>query len=151
MCKRCNILKKIDKTVIVETKFIGAWMLIFSALMQAVFLIIGKWDYTVLLGNLLSGVAGIISFFVLGLTIVKAVSSGDAEYAKKFMSASTAGRTFFLFIVALLGVLLPCFNTIATLIPILFPRLGLLIRSFMVKRMDKNSKSGDNGEVDKVE
>ena len=69
MCKRCNILKKIDKTVIVETKFIGAWMLIFSALMQAVFLIIGKWDYTVLLGNLLSGVAGIISFFVLGLTI----------------------------------------------------------------------------------
>ena len=144
-------MKKIDKTVIVETKFIGAWMLIFSTLMQAVFLIIGKWDYTVLLGNLLSGVAGIISFFVLGLTIVKAVSSGDAEYAKKFMSASTAGRTFFLFIVALLGVLLPCFNTIATLIPIIFPRLGLLIRSFMVKRMDKNSKSGDNGEVDKVE
>jgi hypothetical protein len=151
MCKRCNILKKIDKTVIVETKFIGAWMLIFSVLMQAVFLIIGKWDYTVLLGNLLSGVAGIISFFVLGLTIVKAVSSGDAEYAKKFMGASTAGRTFFLFIVALLGVLLPCFNTIATLIPILFPRLGLFIRSFMVKRMDKNSEAGNNGEVDRIE
>ena len=144
-------MKKIDPTVLKETGYIGAMVFIFSLALQSVFLIIGKWDYTVLLGNLLSGVAGIISFFVLGLTIVKAVSSGDAEYAKKFMSASTAGRTFFLFIVALLGVLLPCFNTIATLIPIIFPRLGLLIRSFMVKRMGKNSESGDNGEVDKVE
>jgi len=151
MCKRCNILKKPDKTVIAETKFIGAWVLIFSALMQAVFLVIGKWDYTVLLGNLLSGVAGIFSFFLLGLTIVKAVSSGDTQYAKKLMRASSAGRTFFMFIVALLGALLPCFNLFATLIPILFPRLGLLIRSFMVKRMNNNAEPTASGEVDKVE
>ncbi len=146
-----TVLKKIDKTVIVETKFIGAWVLIFSALMQAVFLIIGKWDYTVLLGNILSGVAGIISFFALGLTIVKAVSSADAVYAKKLMRASSAVRTFFLFIVALLGALLPCFNIWATLIPILFPRLGLVIRSFMVKRMSKNEAGENNGEVSKLD
>ena len=64
-------MKKIDKTVIKETKFVGAWVLIFSALMQSVFLIIKKWDYTVLLGNLLGGLAGLVSFFALGIAIIK--------------------------------------------------------------------------------
>lgn len=128
-------MKKVHSTVIKETKFVGAWVLIFSALMEAVFLIIGKWDYTVLLGNILSAAAGIISFLFLGITIIKAISSGDSAYAKKLMRASQAIRTFFLFGIALLGALLPCFNIWATVIPILFPRLALLIRSFMVKRM----------------
>ena len=47
--------KKIDPTVLKETGYIAAWVLVFSALTQAIFLMIGKWDITVLLGNLLSG------------------------------------------------------------------------------------------------
>lgn len=46
---------KIDATVRRETIYIAVWVGILSLLMEAVFLIIGKWDYTVLLGNLLSG------------------------------------------------------------------------------------------------
>lgn len=155
-------MKKVHDTVIKETKFIGAWVLIFSALMQAVFLIIRKWDYTVLLGNILSAAAGIISFFFLGITIIKAVSSGDPAYAKKLMRASQAIRTLFMFVIALLGALLPCFNIWATVIPILFPRLALLIRSFMVKRMGPydepviegeatENTDSDDGEVDDIE
>ena len=139
-------MKKVHKTVLKETKFVGAWVLIFSALMQAVFLIIQKWDYTVLLGNILSAAAGIISFFFLGITIIKAVSSGDPAYAKKLMRASQAIRTFFLFGIALLGALLPCFNIWATVIPIIFPRLALLIRSFMVKRMGPYDEPVIDGE-----
>ena len=139
-------MKKVHKTVFKETKFVGAWVLIFSALMQAVFLIIQKWDYTVLLGNILSAAAGIISFFFLGITIIKAVSSGDPAYAKKLMRASQAIRTFFLFGIALLGALLPCFNIWATVIPIIFPRLALLIRSFMVKRMGPYDEPVIDGE-----
>jgi hypothetical protein len=114
--------------------------------MQAVFLIIQKWDYTVLLGNILSAAAEIISFFFLGITIIKAVSSGDPAYAKKLMRASQAIRTFFLFGIALLGALLPCFNIWATVIPIIFPRLALLIRSFMVKRMGPYDEPVIDGE-----
>ncbi|MBQ9743703.1 MAG: hypothetical protein IJW19_01105 [Clostridia bacterium] len=128
-------MKKIDKTVLRETKFVAIWVIIFSALMQAVFLIINKWDYTVLLGNLLSGFCGVVSFFVLGLTIIKAISSGDTAYAKKLMRASQALRTLFMLAVCLAGALAPCFNIWATVIPVMFPRLSLLIRSFTVKRM----------------
>ena len=46
-------MKRIDQTVLTETGYIAVWEVIFSVLMQAVFLIAGIWDYTVLLGNLL--------------------------------------------------------------------------------------------------
>ena len=155
-------MKKVHETVLKETKFVGAWVLIFSALMQAVFLIIEKWDYTVLLGNILSAAAGIVSFFFLGITIIKAVSSGDPAYAKKLMKASQAIRMLFMFGIALLGALLPCFNIWATIIPILFPRIALLIRSFMVKRMGPydspviegeatDATTDEDGEVDDIE
>ncbi len=143
-------MKRVHETVLKETKFIGAWVLIFSALTQAVFLIIQKWDYTVLLGNILSAAAGILSFFFLGITIIKAVSSGDPAYAKKLMRASQAIRTFFLFGIALLGALLPCFNIWATVIPIIFPRLALLIRSFMVKRMGPYDEPVIEGESKEI-
>lgn len=50
-------MKKVDKTVLRETGYIALFVILLSVLMQAVFLIIGKWDYTVLLGNLLSAAA----------------------------------------------------------------------------------------------
>lgn len=143
-------MKKIDKTVIKETKFVGAWVLIFSALMQSVFLIIKKWDYTVLLGNLLGGLAGLVSFFALGIAIIKAISSGDTAYAKKVMKAFHLGRTLFLLGAAVLGALLPCFNIWATVIPLLFPRLALLIRSFMVKRMGPADSPVTLGEANEL-
>ena len=47
------MVKKVDAVVMKETRYIAIAVLLCSMLMQAVFLIIGKWDYTVLLGNLL--------------------------------------------------------------------------------------------------
>ena len=35
--------------------------------MQAAFLVSGFWDYTVLLGNLLSAAAAVLNFFLLGI------------------------------------------------------------------------------------
>lgn len=132
-------INRIDKTVLKETAFMGIWMLIFSGIMQAVFLIIGKWDYTVLLGNLLSGIMGVINFLLLGLTVQRAVSSGDEKHAKSLMKASQAIRLFILFGVAVLGATLSCFNLWATLIPLLFPRITIVIRQILL------AKKGDDG------
>jgi len=54
-------MKKVDKTVLNETKYIALWVFLFSILMQAVFLVIGKWDYAVLFGNLLSATFAVIN------------------------------------------------------------------------------------------
>ena len=109
-------------------------MLIFSALMQAVFLLIGFWDYTVLLGNLLSGIMSVVNFLLLCLTVQKAVNSGDEKYAKTLMKSSQALRLLMMGVVVGIGAIFDCFNLWATIIPVFFPRLALIIRGIVLRR-----------------
>ena len=62
-------MKRIDPTVLKETIYISAFTLTASIAMQAVFLIAGQWDYTVLLGNILGIVAAVGNFLLMGLTV----------------------------------------------------------------------------------
>ena len=134
---------KIDKTVKRETAFIAVGTLILSALMEAVFLIIGKWDYTVLLGNILGAFCAILNFFLLGLAVQSAVTK-EVKEAKARMKASQALRLLFMCVIAILGAVLPCFQLWAVLISLLFPRITIMFRSLSLKK-EKNS-GGDNNE-----
>lgn len=125
-------MKKLDATVRKETKYIAVWVLLFSAVMEAVFLIIGKWDYTVLLGNLLSGAAVVLNFLLMGITIQNAVEK-DEKDAKSTMKASQSLRTLFLFVIVVIGVVAPCFNIWSTIIPLFFPRIAIALRPLWYK------------------
>jgi len=104
--------------------------------MQSVFLIIGKWDYTVLLGNLLGIIATILNFFLMGLTVQNALSKEEKD-AKNIMKLSQSGRLFMMFAFALIGYLVPVFNAIAVVVPFLFPRIAIMLRPLFDKRGDK--------------
>ena len=136
-------MSKIDKVVLRETAYIAIWTLIFSALLQSVFLMLGRWDFTVLLGNIYGATAAILNFFVMGLSIQKALTK-DPKDVKAFIKATGTVRLFVLFIVAVIGVLLPL-NTLAVIIPLLFPRAAITLRPFFAKRMDADvpAVSGD--------
>ena len=125
-------MNKVDPTVWKETKYIAAWVLILSALMQAVFLIIDKWDYSVLLGNLLSAAVSVLNFFLMGLSIQKALQKDEKE-AKNTLKLSQTYRTILLLIVAVLGGVLSCFNLWAVMIPLLFPRIAIVFRPMFDK------------------
>lgn len=127
---------KVDKVVLKETKYIALWVIIFSLIMEAVFLIINKWDYTVLLGNLLSGVIGVLNFFLMGLGVQKAVMQEEKE-AKQTMKVSNLMRTFLLFIAVVIGVTVSVFNNWAVIIPLFFPRVAILLRPLFDKRKDE--------------
>ena len=122
-------MNKIDSTVIKETKYIAAWVIIFSVVMEAVFLIIGKWGYTVLLGNLLGGFCAVDNFFAMGITVQKAVEKDEKE-AKTAVKASQGLRTVILFAVVAIGAAVRFFNTWAVVIPLLFPRIAIALRMF---------------------
>lgn len=126
-------MKKIDAVVIKETQYIALWTLLLSVLMQAVFLVIGKWDVTVLFGNLLSGAAAVLNFLFMGIGIQKAVEKEEKE-AKNAIKLSQAYRLLFLVIVAVLGAVLPCFHLWASLIPLLFPRIAIALRPLFDKK-----------------
>ncbi len=126
-------MKRLDPVIKRETLYIGAWVLILSAIMQAVFLIIGKWDYTVLLGNLLTGSASVLNFFLMALTVQRAVDKEEKD-ARGTMKASQALRNLMMFVIVVLGVLLPCFNIWASIIPVFFPRISMLFRAMLNKK-----------------
>ncbi len=135
-------MKKIDRTVLTETGYIALSVLILSALMQAVFLAVGAWDGAVLLGNLLGGAAAITNFFLMGLT-VQAATAKDEKSAKAAMRSSQSLRTVFLFAAAALGVLLPCFDTIASLLPLFFPRIAIFFRPMVGRKKAENKVQPD--------
>ena len=126
-------MKKLDPVVIKETIYIGVISLIFSAIMQSVFLIIGKWDYTVLLGNLLGYFAIIANFIVMGFGVQKAVTKDEKE-AKSVMKISQTYRMLIMFVVAIIGHVVPVFNLIAVVIPFLFPRIAIMLRPIFNKK-----------------
>ena len=120
-------MSKVDKTVLQETKFLGVWSLIFSMLMQAVFLVLRKWDYTVLLGNLWGVFVTLLNFFLLGLTVQKAVTKEEKE-AKNVMKLSHSLRNMMVFVLVVVGVVLPWFSLIPLIIALFFPRIAMVIR-----------------------
>ena len=95
---------------------------------ESVFLIIGKWDYTVLLGNLLSGALVILNFFLMGITVQKAVNKEEKE-AKTAMKVSQLYRNLMIIVVTVIGVALKCFNTWIVLIVLFFPRIAVAFRA----------------------
>lgn len=126
-------MKKIDPIVLKETKYISVLSVIFSLFLQAVFLIIGKWNYTVLLGNILGLFAAVGNFLLMGLGVQKAVTQEEKE-ARASMKVSQTFRMFFLFIIAVIGYAVPFFNTITVVIPFLFPRIAIALRPLFNKK-----------------
>ena len=118
---------KVDKTVKKETLYIACFGIVLSMLMQSVFLIIGQWHYSVLLGNLWGYAAAVSNFLLLGLTVQKAVAK-EPEEAKKLIKLSHTLRNMLILIVAVIGIVVPFFNTWASIIPLLFPRISILFR-----------------------
>jgi len=126
-------VKKIDPTVLKETGYIATMVFIFSLALQSVFLIIGKWDYTVLLGNLLGFVAAVGNFFLMGLSVQSALGKEEKD-AKSTMKLSQSLRLLLLFVIGVIGYIAPVFNILAVLIPFLFPRIAVALRPLFMKK-----------------
>ena len=126
-------MARVNETVRRETVYISVWVVIFSVLMQAVFLLLGKWNLDVLLGNLLSASFSILNFFLMALTVQKAVEK-DEKHAKDTMKASQSLRMIMLFIAVAAGVYLPWFNDLSVLIPLIFPRIAIAMRPLFNKK-----------------
>ena len=126
-------LNKIDPTVRKETLYIASVTGILSLLLQAGFLIAMHWDYTVLLGNLLGAVTAVGNFFLMGITVQKAVAK-EKKPASDLMRLSQTMRLLMQLVVAVLGFALPCFNGYAVILSLFFPRIAIMVRPFLDKK-----------------
>lgn len=118
---------KVNDTIKKETEYIAYFCLLLSVLMQLVFIFLKKWDYTVITGNLLSYTLAVLNFYFMGITVQKAVTM-DENDARKLMKSSQGLRSAGLFLGLVIGVVFPCFNTVAVIVPVFFPRIAVSFR-----------------------
>lgn len=123
---------KLDPVVKKETCFLVVGECILTALMLAVFLLLRKCDLWVLIGSLVGALLAIANFFVMCLTIQKAVYSEEKDRAK-IVRASHSTRLMLIALVIILCLAVFKLNVFATLIPLLFPTIIQFIRGLTMK------------------
>lgn len=150
-------MKKVDPVVRRETIYIAVSMLALSVIMELVFLLLGYFDYTVPLGNLLGGGIGVLNFFLMGLGVQSAVGL-DEKAAREKVKFSMTMRYLMIVAAAAIGIIAPCFNTAAAIIPLFFNRIAIAFRPLFAKSLGDadgtdplvvtREQNEENGETD---
>ena len=118
---------KIEPAVKLESKRIAIGVLAMSVIMEIVFVVLGRSDYIVLLGNLLGGGWAILNFFLMALAVQKSVKKELPQEAKLVLQNSYTKRLLFSVAILLIGIKVEYFNWISVVIPLIFPRITIAI------------------------
>lgn len=134
-----------------ETGHIALGALAFSAVMELVFLAIGRWEPGVLWGNLLGGGFAVCNFFFLGMTVQAIAGETDEKRAKLKLQGSYSLRMLLTLGVIVLAVKLPFITWPAAVIPLLFPRLTILAMQLMgMYKPEKKTAEARKGDDEAV-
>ena len=118
---------KIEPAVKLESKRIAIGVLAMSVIMEIVFVVLGRFDYTVLLVNLLGVGWAILNFFLMALAVQKSVKKELPQEAKLVLQNSYTKRLLFSVAILLIGIKVEYFNWISVVIPLIFPRITIAI------------------------
>ena len=133
---------KIPKAVLQETGRITVGVLLADVLLCAVFALLHKFDYTVVLGALLGTFIAAANLLLLGMTLQKAV--GMKEYAVKYVRQSYSLRMFFCFAGVIVSVVAPCFHPVAAIVPLLMPQVVIYVmRALGLYKPEKTAEAAN--------
>ena len=142
---------KPDRMVARQTGRLAAGVAILVAVMLAVYAILGRFSPAVLGGGLFTGMLGVATFFVMGLTVQNIAGRAaekqrdDAELAafsrqmENRMRLSRNVRMIALFALIVVGIRLFGFDALASILPIAFPTI--VIRALQIIDIRRSSVS----------
>ena len=136
-----------DPAVKKETGYITVWVVLLSLVMEAVFLLSGLWDLSVLFGNIGGAATAVLNFLLLAVTVSRAVSSGKPEEAARRVKATATFRLLGCALICALLVGVFKTNVFATVIPLLFPRIGLAFRPMIDRKRGKDTSGTEEGDL----
>ena len=139
------LMTRIDPTIRRETGYVSLWVTAAILPVQAVFLLLGRWDYTVLLGSLLGSVTAVGNFLLVGLMVQTAVTQTEKQ-ARNTVRLSQGGRLLLQGLILVAAAVLPWFNIWAAAIPLLVPRVAVSVRARRTK--DDQSPSAEAEDPD---
>lgn len=122
---------------------ISAGVLIGSTLMVAIFAIAGAFTWPVLWGALLGAAIAIGNFYYLSLSVQKAAAA-DSPKARLVMRSSYTVRMLITILGIVLGMTVSWFHWLAVVIPLLLPRLTILVMQMTgAYRPEKDMPKGE--------
>lgn len=124
---------KLDPVVRQETRRIFWGTLFLSCITQIIFILLGRWDYKVLLGGLLGGGWAVLNFLLMGITVQNSVGQEELAAHRKIQNSYMV-RSVITCGVVVLSAAVSWFNWIPAVAGIFFPRI--LIAVFSIFRRD---------------
>ena len=108
-----------------------------TGIMYGIFALLDRWSSAVLWGGLLGAGAEILNFVLLAVFLKKAMAAGETK-GKLILRMSQNARSVLILGVMAAGLLAPCFQAVAVLVPMAAGRLTLLVlRSVEMSRAMK--------------
>ena len=133
---------KANETVKKETVFLASVTAILTVMMLAVFLILKKFDLSVLLGAVIGAAVSVVNFFLMALTLQKSLENTDEKDRNAFLKMSRTYRMLGIVVIILVALFALGTNVYSTLIPLLFPRISVIFRQMTLKK--EESKPSDD-------
>ena len=127
-----KIFEKLQPAVRKETKRITVVTFSGVVLMWILFYILHlvtpesvPFDYTVILGGIGGGIIAVLNFFLMALTVQSVAAQTDEDMAKDQMKASYKQRLMLQIIWMIVAMVVPWFQVVAGIAPLLFPSIGI--------------------------
>lgn len=123
----------LDPVVISETKRVSLCNLCLTALENIVFVVMGKWNVSVLLGSLFGWLIATACFVSLGISVQKAVVKEQKE-AQLYMQKTYMFRNLFMAVGIVAAIKLPGVNWVAAIFPLFFTRISITLLNTIRKK-----------------
>ena len=120
---------KLAPSIKKETGHIALGVLAGDAVMLAVFALLKRLDYTVVLGAALGSAAAILNFLFMAMNLQKAMD--DPDRAKLLVQKAYTQRMLGMVVVMIIGFVAPCFHVVAVVIPFLLPSVTIKVMQLL--------------------
>ena len=125
------------KFVLRQTLLIAIGQIVGVGVMLGIFALLGRFDYTVVLGGLIGALVALLNFFFMAVSLSLAADRAvqqDAKGGKSLVKSSYAIRTIVMFVVLILCAKSGHCNVISLAVPLLLVQPTLLIAEFFRKK-----------------
>ena len=123
-------MSKMDPAAVKQFEKVTKLNFVLTAIENIVFMVMGKWDVTVLLGSLWGLALTSFFFYRICITIPQALHMEDADLAAKHVTNSQTERLLVLGVGIVAAFKLEFINRWAAIIPLIFTRISIIILNF---------------------
>ncbi len=125
----------LSKELWAEVKKMAMYISSMVLIMLVVFALFGYFGFPVILGSLLGGIVALLNFFFLATAIEKSVNGYNSP--KGALALSYSIRLIVIGAVVVLAIKSPYLNYLTVVIPLLFPRIAIMVRNLLKMRTEK--------------